>query len=209
MKSPWQIGLLALAVTGVSAYDLLYFTHFRTNNQASIQAAATPSLIAAAEPINSTQAEPAEPGNSTGTADAASLPRISREEVHRLAHQAFVSREDLETETEMAWPRRDPFSASGEFAPESQNVSAIPSAKRASAPPPLPSPQCVFSGTLIEQGLRLALVNGIPLSIGDRLGIWQLARIEPDYIILEAGKEIHRIEIKSSEAQILRRKDPP
>jgi hypothetical protein len=223
MKSPWQIGLLALAVTGVSAYDLLYFTHFRTNNQTSIQTAASPPLIAAAEPANATQVVPADSDYTAGAADAVSLPRISRENIQTLAQKAFVSKEDWKPETETVWPRRDPFLASREFAPASQNIPEpssakqtsapqnVPepsSAKQTSAPPPLPSPQCIFSGALIEQGRRLALVDGVPLSIGDRLGVWQLAQIEPDYIILEAGKETRRIEIKGSEPQTLRRKDP-
>jgi hypothetical protein len=64
-----------------------------------------------------------------------------------------------------------------------------------------PAPHYVFSGTLIEGENKLALVDGSPLSVGDRLGIWQLARIEPDYIILEVGKESYRIELKGAGPQ--------
>jgi hypothetical protein len=205
MKSPWHIGLLALAVTGVSAYDFFYFTQGGNTNQPSSQAAATAPLIASSEPMNST---PAESYNSTGAADAASLPRVSREEMQKLAQEAFVSREDWETESEMVWPRRDPFSASRESAPASQNLPLIPPAKETSTLQSLPAPQCIFSGTLIDQEHRLALVDGVPLSIGDRLGVWQLARIESDYIILEAGKESRRIGLKGAELQSSRRKDP-
>jgi hypothetical protein len=209
MKSPWQIGLLALAVTGVSTYDFVYFTGDRNSNQTSIQTPATLPLIAGAESMNST---PAESGNSTGAADAVSLPHISPEEIHRLAQQAFVSAEEQEaeseTESETVWPGRDPFSPSRESSPISPKAPAISSAKETSIPPPLPAPHCVFSGTLIEQEHRLALVNGVPLSIGDRLGVWQLARIEPEYIILEAGKETCRVELKSMKSPNLSRKDP-
>jgi hypothetical protein len=51
-------------------------------------------------------------------------------------------------------------------------------------------------------------VDGTPLAIGDRLGIWQLSRIEPDYIVLVAGPETHRIALKGAELQAVRQKDP-
>jgi hypothetical protein len=204
MKSPLLIGLLALAVTGVSAYDYYYFTRDQDTGQPSIQAAANTALIPSAAPVEST---PAEGGDPAGAVVTDSLPRISRDEIQKLAQQPFVSGEAWEAEEETAWPRRDPFSASRESAPATQNAPIIPT-KEISAPQPLPEPECVFSGTLIDQKQRLALVNGVPLSVGDRLGAWLLARIEPDYIILEVEKETRRIELKGSEPQISRRKDP-
>jgi hypothetical protein len=72
----------------------------------------------------------------------------------------------------------------------------------------LPAPKCIFSGTLIEQDKRLALVDGVPLSVGDRLGSWQLSRIEPDYIILEAGNVTHRVELQGMGLQVARRENP-
>jgi hypothetical protein len=168
-----------------------------------MQAAANAPMIPNTAPAESL---PAEAGDPAGTADSASLPRISREEIHRLAQQPFASSEDLEADPGMAWPRRDPFSASRESSPAPQNTPVIP-VKEVSAPQPLPALECVFSGTLIDQKQRLALVNGVPLSVGDQLGAWQLARIEPDYILLEAGKETRRIELKGSEPQTSRQKD--
>jgi hypothetical protein len=220
MKSPLLIGLLALAITGVSAYDYYFFTHDHDGGQPSTQAAPNAPLIQSAAPV---EPAPSETGEPEGTITSSSLPPISRDEVQRLAQQRFVSREDEGSNTEAAWPQRDPFAISRESAPVRQNAqafqnepvwqnasashsaSAVP-AKEASAPQPLPAPDCVFSGTLIDDDQRLALVNGAPLSVGDRVGAWQLARIEPDYIILEAGKETRRIELAGSEPQTSRRK---
>ena len=222
MKSPLLIGLLALAITGVSAYDYYFFTHDRDAGQPPTQAAPNAPMIPSAAPVKSA---PAETGVPEGTTVRGSLPPISREEIQRLAQQPFVSREDEGSEAEAAWPRRDPFAISRESAPARQSApafqnepvwqsasashsaSAVP-AKEASAPQPLPAPECVFSGTLIDDDQRLALVNGAPLAVGDRVGAWQLARIEPDYIILEAGKETRRIELAGSEPQTSRRKGP-
>jgi len=138
-----------------------------------------------------------------------SLPQISRDEINRLAQQAFILKEISESES--TWPRRDPFGsysepvkASREAAPGISMKSTI---RNISPPELLPVPQCVFSGTLIEQKYRLALVDGVPLSIGDLLGTWKLARIEADYIILEAGKETHRIELNGMGSQIAHRKE--
>ena len=61
---------------------------------------------------------------------------------------------------------------------------------------------------MIEPEGTLALVDGVPLSVGDRLGIWKLARIEPDYIILEAGKVTHRVELKGMGPQVAQQENP-
>jgi hypothetical protein len=207
MKSPWQIGLLALAVTGVSAYDFLYLKSRRSNNQASTQISETQLAAGTAEPLLSPLLQSAE---SSSEGSAGSLPRISREELHRLAQQAFVSKEREDAELETAWPRRDPFEAHGEPEQIPQNVLIIPVMKEASPPQPVPPPvpHCVFSGTMIEQEGTLALVDGVPLTVGDRLGIWKLARIEPDYIILEAGKATHRVELKGMGPQVAQQDNP-
>jgi hypothetical protein len=201
MKSPWQLGLLALAVAGVSTYDYLFFKNYRTQNQASMR-------INASKPVEiSSGPAPSALPEATGSAGGESLPSISRDELHRLAQQAFVPRECSKTDPESVWPRRDPFTAYKEPR-QTRDIPAKSPAKGVSAPTPLPEPQCTFSGTLIEQQRRLALVDGVPLSIGDRLGVWQLVRIEPDYIILGAGEETRRIELKGGAPQAVRQKDP-
>jgi hypothetical protein len=207
MKSPWQIGLLALAITGVSAYDIIYFTN-RAKNQASapiVEAQPAPAMM---NPVLSPLPAPAGSANTEGSAGAGSFPRISREEIQKLSQQVFVSKKPWEPDSETVWPRRDPFEIYKESERISTDNEVILPMQKPPDPAPLTVPQCVFSGTLIESSRRLALVDGTPMSIGDRLGAWQLARIEPDYIILEAGKETRRIELKGTESQIARRKDP-
>jgi hypothetical protein len=208
MKSPWQIGLLALAVTGVAAYDFLCFKKSPSKSQTSIQISTSQPAVAAVAPVLSVLSEPAESRNAAGFAGVDSLPHISREELHQLSQQAFVSREFPKAESDIAWPRRDPFELYRESREMPRNISAKSLMKETPAPPPLSAPQCVFSGTLIDGERKLALVDGVPLSIGARLGVWQLARIEPDFIILQGGKETHRIELKGMQSQDTRRKDP-
>ena len=137
MKSPWQIGLLALAVTGVSAYDFIYFKNYRSKNQASTQISETQLAAGTAVPLLSPLPQSAGSSNE-GSAD--SLPRISREELHRLAQQAFVSKEYEDAESGTAWPRRDPFEASGEPEQIPQNVPIKPVMKEASPPQPFRRP---------------------------------------------------------------------
>jgi hypothetical protein len=207
MKSPWQLGLLALAVTGVSSYDFLYFKNYRSQKQASIQAIAPLPALGMVEAPLSPLAQPVAPSNDAVMVGDGSLPQISRDEINRLAQQAFISKELSETESESTWPRRDPFGSYSEPVKASRAIPIKSPIRDVSPPELLPLPQCVFSGTLIEQKYRLALVDGVPLSIGDRLGTWKLARIEPDYIILEAGNRTHRIELAGMGSQVAHRKE--
>lgn len=222
MKSPWHFGILALAVTGVSVYDFTFFKNKQSEKPMSIQMKTGQSTAALVQPLLSPLPEPANADGATGLVGAVSVPFISREELRGLSQQAFISQPFGATDIKASWPERDPFAADKA---SQQRLQDIPAAHLQNTftedtisgqrphditvkplmketPFPLPgqsAPQYVFSGTLIEGENKLALVNGSPLSIGDRLGIWQLARIEPGYIILEAGKESYRIELKGAE----------
>jgi hypothetical protein len=229
MKSPWQIGLLALAVTGVATYDFMFFKNHQSEKQISIQKETDQPATGVAEPLLSPLPEPANAGKATGLGGADSVPPISREELRGLSQQAFIPNSFREAGIEASWPERDPFAADKVSEQRPHNISVIPlmnetpvslpqqpalqhassGIKETPAPlPPQHEPQCVFSGTLIEGENKLALVNGSPMSIGDRLGIWQLARIELDYIVLEVGKESYRIELKGAGPQAAHQKDP-
>jgi hypothetical protein len=198
MKSPWQLGLLALAVVGVSTYDFLFFKNHRSQYQPSAQVSVERSLEEDAGPVLHSLSESAGSTNAAEFTGNDALPPISREKLNVLSQQAFVPVEFSETDS--VWPSRDPFGEHKEPESMQPNVSTESSAVEVSHSKPLPEPQCVFSGTLIERENRLALVNGFPLSIGAQLGKWQLARIESDYIILKAGRETRRIELKEAES---------
>jgi hypothetical protein len=214
MKSPWHLGLLTMAVIGVSTYDYMYFMGGRSKTQPPAPVSASLPASRTIEPVLAPLSEPIGSTDTNITTGSASIPPISREDLDRLAQKTFVPKEFQESTSENGWPKRDPFTSDqvAELAPQPVPIfhdipmPTVPAPVQAQAA--IPEPQCVFSGTLIESEQRLALVNGMPISVGDRLGIWQLTRIEPDYLILEAGKETRRIELKGSESQISRRKDP-
>jgi hypothetical protein len=213
MKSPWQIGLLAVAVTGVSTYDILFFKQHLSRNRVSMQIQSNQLIAGTDAPAVAPLIDPASSPDAKRSAEADSGPPISREELQRSAQQAFVPKDLQGPDIEIDWPRRDPFETHKEFerSPLEQVTPSKPLPdKNVRSPlhPALPEPQCVFTGTLIERERRLALIDGTPRSIGARLGIWQLARIEPDHIILEAGSETRRIELKGAGLQASRRKDP-
>jgi hypothetical protein len=127
-----------------------------------------------------------------------SLPQISKKELQRKAQQAFVPKNSPAMEDEKSWPSRNPFSMQQELGFIRSNSKELPpSKKEQSTPMDLLEPGCVFSGTLIDQQSRFALINGFPLSIGARIGAWQLSRIEFDYIILQLGESIRRIELSA------------
>jgi hypothetical protein len=215
MKSPWQFGLLAVAVMGVSTYDYVFFTNSNSPNHESGLIQKTP--FSGAMPLLSP------PAASEAANGFPALP-ISPEALHLRSQQAYVASKSTEQKLEGSWPQRDPFKteetpimAVRRPPPEPAAFSvprtqpAAPSAaltERAALSAPPTEPQCLFSGTLIEPGRRLALVNGMPLSIGDRLGDWKLSRIETEYIILEAGKETRRIEQRSGKPPVSLRKEP-
>jgi hypothetical protein len=210
VKSPWQLGFLALAVTGVSTYDYMFFKNYTKAKKADIQMTAPQPAIIPEEALLSPLPESADAVNSTEPATEESLPSISREDLLRQARQAYVSKDYSESGLSGSWPDRDPFASRETVERLPINIPVIPAQKETPVSPPQtnPAPQCVFSGTLVQGSNKLALVDGIPLAIGDRLGIWQLARIEPDYIVLEAGNETHRIALKGAELQFGRQKDP-
>jgi hypothetical protein len=202
MKSPWHLGILALAVTGVSTYDFMFFKKNQSEKQLSIQMKTDQSTPTVVEPLLSPLSEPANADKATGLVGADSVPPISREELRGLSQQAFISKDFGKADVEASWPERDPFAADKASKQRPHDITVQPLMKE--IPVPLlrqPAPQYVFYGTLIEGENKLALVDGSPMSIGDRLGIWQLTRIEPDYIILEVGKESYRIEVKGAGPQ--------
>jgi hypothetical protein len=220
MKVPWQFGLLAAAIMGVSAYDYVSLTNTKTSKHASGLMQQTRSSGAAA-PLLPPPPPASESENSSGGASHCPAPPISPEALLLRSHQAYALGKSADQELESAWPHRDPFNAEEPPIIPAHRPSPAPVAKlsteapAAKLPPeqaapaiPLAEPHCLFSGTLIESDRRLALVDGMPLSVGDRSGDWILARIESDYIILEAGKETRRIEQKTGESRISRRREP-
>jgi hypothetical protein len=211
MKTPWQLGILGLTLAGVSAYNIRFFQH-RTQLQADRQseikvatAELNPVLPAAPEGVAAGPEYPAPP--------------ISQVSLDRLALQPYVHKDDPGPNPDSAWPGRDPFSIReseesrrliAEVQPRRTEISAkvpeSPKTETVTAPPA--EPQCLFSGTLILDTDRLAMINGSPISVGAQVGAWQLVRIESDYIILESGKETRRIELAGTEPQNARRREP-
>jgi hypothetical protein len=198
MKRPWQFGLLALSLTGVSTYDVLFFKNYNPNPTAAIKSEATPAeVLSVTAPLPILEA-PEQGGLS-------SLPPISREELQQKALHEFVPKESPAPEA-TPWPSRDPFSMyRSPESVKSDSKKPGPSTREESSSDNLPEPECAFSGTLIDPERRLALINGVPLSIGARIGEWQLARIESNYIILQSEEKTRRIEFTEVGRQVARK----
>jgi hypothetical protein len=214
---------------GVSAYDYVSFTNPQISRHESGLMQQT-EFSGGAAPLLPPPPSASESQDVSGTALRCPAPPISQEALILRSRQSYASGKSADRELERAWPRRDPFNAEEtpiitvsrpSPAPAVKRSTEVPAAKHSTeapavhAPPEqaapviLPAePHCVLSGTLIESGRRLALVDGMPLSVGDRSGNWILSRIEPDYIILEAGKETRRIELKTVESKTPRGREP-
>ncbi len=191
MKSPWQLGLLALALTSVSAYDIYFF---KNRTQAPIQN----------ESVSQPGSEGAAilPGQDAAAPDSPDpIPPISRENLDRLAMESFKPNEGPEEDSTSHWPSRDPFTTTKIAPPQVSSVIENP-VVRIEVPKPAPpaEPQCVFTGALIQGGDKLALINGEPLSIGAQLGDWRLVDITPDHVILKAGNESRTIPLRGATA---------
>ena len=208
MNSPWQVGLLALAVTGVSTYDYMFIKNRNVVKQPAIEIQSPQPVSGSGAPLLAPLPEPAISEKAMDATDGDLRPAISLDELHSLSKQAFIIKEDSESGSVVSQPKRAPVTRQLLVEKTERNIPLMSEINQPPIPMPLPAPQCVFSGTLIEGGIKLALVNGMPLTIGDRLGIWQLARIESDYIVLESGTKTHRVELKSGENQSALRKDP-
>jgi hypothetical protein len=211
MKSPWQLGFLALAVTGVSAYDYVFFKNYRAQQQAPAPMSVTQPAALLEEPLLSPPPESDGSEGERAPDENDYRPFISREELHQRSRQAYVSKGSPD-DRNFRWPARDPFAARAEQwrepvayeIPEVTIHTSTP-APKPQAPPPL---HCVFSGSLGQGTTKLALVDGTPMSIGEHLGAWKLARIEPDYIVFEAGNEMRRVGLKGAETPPVPGKDP-
>jgi hypothetical protein len=207
MKTPWQFGFLAIAIAGVSTYDFLFFKK-QPQKQNPIQVISNQPAVDIPTPLLAPLPASESLSNTTEPAGAESIPAISREELQRLSQAAFISKNLPEEDYPISWPVRDPFAGYIEPDGPPLDIAVTHTKRELPVPLPKPAPQYSFSGTMIQGNYRLALVDGTPLSTGDRVGIWQLSRIEPDYIILEAGKETHRIELKGAGRHIASQKDP-
>ena len=206
MKSPWQIGLLVLMITGVSSYDIYFYKKYRDQRRIpiSIQSDAPKESTAGAQPSG----EEASYSDTTGQGNAGAIPPISREQLQLLAQNEFVENLHVPSDAGGTWPHRDPFGLPKSPGRPILNTPAVSPAGTASLPAQLPDPQLVFTGTLIEPNGRLALIDGMPRPVGTQFGPWQLARIEPDYILLQAGQGTRRIELKGVVFHSGQRKDP-
>jgi hypothetical protein len=193
MKRPWQFGLLALAFTGVSTYNILFFKNYNSSQPAPTQNIAEPAAVVSVTE-NSVDA-PEQPGSSL-------LPPISREELQRKAQYAFVPKE-LPTSETSPWPNRDPFSLTRKPSPViSTYKKAQPVQKEKLPSINISEPECVFTGTLIDHERKLALINGTPQSIGARIGAWEIVHIDSDYVILQSGEKTRRIELTNVRRQV-------
>jgi hypothetical protein len=206
MKSPWQIGLVAIALTGVSAYDYLYFTK-RNDKKPAAEIKVSSPVSGPVEPLLAPLPEPVEEENAMDGGGSGDLrPPISLDELQAQSRQALI----LKEQTESVSPRSEQNALPGRLiSPKPvRRIASISKIKESSIAKPIPAPQCVFSGTLIEGRKKRALVNGMPLTIGDRLGVWTLVQIEPDHIVWASGSETHRMKLKSVELLSVHRKDP-
>lgn len=189
MKRSWQFGLLAMAFTGVSTYNVLFFKEYQSPRPAAEQVEALSVAATADGPEGS------------GPEDFGGQIPISREELEQMALQEFAPQEEPVPES-LPWPSRDPFSAYPQSAPaQSAPKKTDFPIKESPTSADLQAPQCLFSGTLIDQERRLALIDGRPLSVGARVGSWQLAHIESDHIILQSGDKMRRIELANAGRQ--------
>jgi hypothetical protein len=198
MKRPLMFGLLGLGITGVSAYDIHFFKNQDYKQSIAIQSKFEPSAVSEVAPS---------PGmNMPDPEKLYSLPPISREELQRKSQHAFVPEEFSIPET-ADWPNRDPFSTNQRPAPvnPSKLKKAGPLSQEKLVSEDVAEPECIVTGTLIDEDRTLALINGIPLSIGARIGSWQIARIESDHIILRSGENTRRIEFTDARRQVARK----
>jgi hypothetical protein len=208
MKSPWQIGLLAIAVTGVSTYDYMFFKNRNVQKTPVTEIHVSSPVSGAAEPLLAPLPEPAGSEKEMIVEGEDLRPAISLDEVNALSRQAFIIKEDLAPDNNHSRIMQESVTKQILTRKPARSIPLIVEKNKAQILSPAPAPQCMFSGTLIEGRKKLALVNGMPLMVGDQLGVWQLARIESDYIVLESGAKTHRIELNGMEIKSLPRKDP-
>ncbi len=199
MKRHWQFGIIAMAFTGVSTYNFLFFKDYSASGPANAPME-TAALIAESEPVSQALTD------SFGRQIAGSRPPISLETLQQKAQFAFTPSPEKEAELEMEnrLQTRNEFSTY-QAPPQIRSKPAKSSPVIKEKPTPevkLPEPQYALSGTLIDHDRRLALIDGIPLSVGSRMGAWQLARIESDFIILQSGTKTHRIELMNVGLQV-------
>jgi hypothetical protein len=129
MKSPWQLGFLALAVTGVSTYDYVFFKNYHPQKPATIQMTAPQQAAILEEPLLSPLPESANAENSTEPTAEEARPSISRENLLHQARQMYVMKDYSESGLSASWPDRDPFATQEAVDRLPSNIPIIPAQK--------------------------------------------------------------------------------
>jgi hypothetical protein len=198
MKRPWQIGLLIVAIIGVSVYNLVFFKNYLKKDSVPTVQQPEPEYAEEESPVSvapdSYKAEPVPISLS---------PIISLKDLDIFAKQAYTPESELPFNDTSEWPERDPLKKlPHEIGKRMQVKRTVSAVEPPIKPSSLQEPHCTFSGTLINTRRRIALIDGESRSIGDLLNGWRLAGIERDYILLEAGNEIRRIELNGASVEL-------
>jgi hypothetical protein len=225
MKRSWKFGLLALGIAGIATYDVFFFKNNNSQQPPAIRSEAmnpeplptvapAPGSPAPENALEQKESASLPPISKEELLSKALHPFVIKDSSILETEKAWPNRNPfaahIEPKAIKSNPKEipplkaeNPTQANTTQTNTMQtntmqmNTMQTNTTQTNTTQADLPEPECVFVGTLIDQDRRLALVNGASLSVGARIGSWQIDQIESNYIILQSGERTRRIELSA------------
>jgi len=192
------MGILALGLIATVAYNLTYFASRRRPPVASQDplTIVTPAVPQAAPQAVTNSIGTIHPSE-TGSAEISARPPFSPEEIAQQAQSPLTVALNREPLPKRAYLERDPFR--GAPAVRQPVRETEPKSTPSTSPDELdaspPETPLRVTAILVQGERRFAVINGYPKRVGSHMGTWQIAAIEPDYVMVKTPDGDRKIEI--------------
>ena len=194
LKNKWFIGVLVLGLAATVAYNLTYFA---SRGQRPVPSQNEPPAVSMAAPQVLSNSIGASQPLAGGPDEMNVRPVVSLEEITQQAQSPLLIKTKQEALPKKFYPARDPFQsvpvirpAVRELKPDLTSLGS----EREVAPP---DPVTRVTAILVQGERRLAVVNGYPKGVGSHIGDWQIAAIEPGYVMMRTMNGERKIEIET------------
>jgi len=188
-----------LGLIGTLAYNLSYLASRRRPpapgpDALTIETPATNQIVTNSIGTN----QPSE----TGVSEAPARPPFSLEEIAQQAQKPLSAALKGALSPKSPYPERDPFQGSLALRQQVREIEpqSTPPAPTADPDVSTPEPSLRVTAILVQGERRFAVINGYAKRIGASVGSWQIAAIEPDYVLMKTPDGDRKIEIEKRTA---------
>jgi hypothetical protein len=195
LKNKWFMGILALGLIATVVYNLSYFASRGRPPAPSAEALA---IGPPAQPQVATNSIGGNRPPENGVSEALARPPLSLEEITQQAQNPVSIALKREPSPKKTYPERDPFQ--GVAALRLQVLELEPKAMAATSSDEMDTsplePTLRVTAILVQGERRFAVINGYAKRVGASVGPWQIAAIEPGYVMVRTPDGDRKIEIE-------------